>query len=1146
MGKILKYFSIVFFFIFIGLGLFIQSNWAKDKISQIIQEIALQQGSKLKIEKIEGRLPFQWKLSSVRLDIDIHRSIYIDRLDIRFSFLSLFNKRIEISYLRADRVDYTFCSLDDPKPTSSRLPYRLFIHSFNLKQVTVHNLSTNQQATYSAKGAIHFDREKESFYCRGHIQSDDMTAIVSLHKSGLSSEIDTDFSLTVKSKTAFAPFFTMPKTAFHVHFIANGPWQTWNTLLIRKMDSIQASPIKGNFHLQIDQMHFLQIPQWEGILKADGEFNLFPNQKFHFPSVSIQSDLIQLNGMADLNPDFLPQEVKAHFELPHLNYFSSLFDGHLKGHIFYDQKVCQIESQVPRLRFKNTIFENSDIQIDATYQNCQWIGALAFSSIQSELGFQGKGAFSVDNYETLTLSNFAIQSKNTSLVGDLSCNIKKFTNLEGGCLFQIDDLSPFSRFCTLPLGGQISGKFNFKEADVSCQILAKNIKVDHFTSERASFDFCVTDIFQKIKGKLSAEIYQCYMKELFLEDLHYSMEWDFIDWDYKLQASGEWKKPFQVNTEGRLTFSPKNLQLQCHTLNGIVLDKDIVLEKPFDFFLQDQEVFLSDLQMRVGEGSINSSLHIQPTTSSFVFHANHFPLDFASLLSQRFSLKGLSFIDIELKGSQNQLQGFINAFLERADIYPAGTKIPIQTKGTLQVNIDHNLLQLHTHLVATGQQFLDLSASLPISYTQSPFSLTLDSNRNISAQCMAEGHLEQLLDFINLGAQRLGGFLSTHLIFNGTLEHLFIWGPFQIQKGFYQNYFIGMDLNQIDVEAEALGSIIAFRDIHSQDEFNGSLEATATITVNPELPFELKGNISRFRPIQFDWLSAPCNGDFEILGNLKEGLIKGDLTVAEAQIRIPEKLPISLPSLPVQFVNQPDYQKNSISPNSSLYPFEYDLNIKASDNISLFGRGLNALLQGNVHLTGRNLDLLASGSLRVDRGKFSFGGKEFVITQGEVVFSEKESFLNIDCTTELPNMVVTILLRGTPTAPELTLQSTPPRATSDILASILFNKEIGELNAIQAIQLANAAVTLSGPNVIDALRQNLGIDRLSISSSEETGQISVQISKEFIKGVMVTLSQSTESSQVIVEVQLKRGFVLQAETQENNQGKFSVKWNKNY
>ena len=130
----------------------------------------------------------------------------------------------------------------------------------------------------------------------------------------------------------------------------------------------------------------------------------------------------------------------------------------------------------------------------------------------------------------------------------------------------------------------------------------------------------------------------------------------------------------------------------------------------------------------------------------------------------------------------------------------------------------------------------------------------------------------------------------------------------------------------------------------------------------------------------------------------------------------------------------------------------------------------------------------------------------------------------------MPDLTVTAMLRGPLTSPQLTFQSSPAMPTSSIIAQILFNKDISELNASQAAQLAYAIISLSGgagPNILETIHKNLGIDRLGISVNEETGKVSVQIGKYLTEGVMITLSQSTEQSHVIVEVELKGGFVLQ-------------------
>ena len=137
--------------------------------------------------------------------------------------------------------------------------------------------------------------------------------------------------------------------------------------------------------------------------------------------------------------------------------------------------------------------------------------------------------------------------------------------------------------------------------------------------------------------------------------------------------------------------------------------------------------------------------------------------------------------------------------------------------------------------------------------------------------------------------------------------------------------------------------------------------------------------------------------------------------------------------------------------------------------------------------------------------------------------------------------------RGSFSSPQLNFQSNPPLPTSQILARILFNKDVSELNASQAAQLAYTIINLSqgsGPNLLEKIHKNLGIDRLGISANE--GKVAVQIGKYLTEGVMITLSQSTDESHVIVEVELKGGFVLQGETHFNDQGKFIFKWNKNY
>ena len=146
-------------------------------------------------------------------------------------------------------------------------------------------------------------------------------------------------------------------------------------------------------------------------------------------------------------------------------------------------------------------------------------------------------------------------------------------------------------------------------------------------------------------------------------------------------------------------------------------------------------------------------------------------------------------------------------------------------------------------------------------------------------------------------------------------------------------------------------------------------------------------------------------------------------------------------------------------------------------------------------------------------------------------------------------------LDGPLNSPTLTFTSSPPLPLSAIMSLLIFGQDISEITGFQAMQLAAMASALStgsGGGGLDSSGQYLGIDRLAVVSSRSDGegeQYALQVGKYVIKGVLVSVSQgaSQGSSNVIVEVDLTHGFIFQAETQqEEEQGKFTIKWNVNF
>jgi len=84
------------------------------------------------------------------------------------------------------------------------------------------------------------------------------------------------------------------------------------------------------------------------------------------------------------------------------------------------------------------------------------------------------------------------------------------------------------------------------------------------------------------------------------------------------------------------------------------------------------------------------------------------------------------------------------------------------------------------------------------------------------------------------------------------------------------------------------------------------------------------------------------------------------------------------------------------------------------------------------------------------------------------------------------------MITGRPSKPELRLSSEPELPEDEVLSRLLFDRPIGQLSALEAVQLAQSAGQLtgllsSGPGVLGSVKRTLGVDRLEFRGSE-TGE----------------------------------------------------------
>jgi translocation and assembly module TamB len=258
--------------------------------------------------------------------------------------------------------------------------------------------------------------------------------------------------------------------------------------------------------------------------------------------------------------------------------------------------------------------------------------------------------------------------------------------------------------------------------------------------------------------------------------------------------------------------------------------------------------------------------------------------------------------------------------------------------------------------------------------------------------------------------------------------------------------------------------------------------------------------------------------------------LAGQVTINGANINIPKSLPPSVANLPIINRGETPPPPPPSPPNVAL-----NLLVRARDKIFVRGDGLFAELGGRLQITGTAADPDPEGGFTLIRGDFALAGKNLQFTSGTVSFNGDGFMptLDLEATATSNNVTSTLVVGGTAAQPTITLTSTPPAPSDEILANLLFGTGTQNLTAFQAASLAAALAQLSGVggggNPLDSVRSALGLDQLSLGGSG-SGPPSIEAGRYVAPGIYVGATQAT------VEINLYKGLKLDTATGTSGSG----------
>lgn len=353
-----------------------------------------------------------------------------------------------------------------------------------------------------------------------------------------------------------------------------------------------------------------------------------------------------------------------------------------------------------------------------------------------------------------------------------------------------------------------------------------------------------------------------------------------------------------------------------------------------------------------------------------------------------------------------------------------------------------------------------------------------------------------LFSFAGLARQQLSGPIALAADFGGRVDAPRLNGLIRADSLTYDNETYGTRLTRMKIAGRFTNDRFELTQLSARAG-DGTVQAQGTVGLSAAagFPIDVHATLANARLAASDALGATATGTIAVTSSKADGgLIKGDIRIPNARYEIIRQGQAEVAEL-TGVRRKSDLVKTTTQapPPAPVGLFKLDLRVHADNQLFVSGMGLESEWQADMHVGGTSLAPVVSGNLEIVRGTFTFNGKKFDVTKGQVTFDGgplSDPAINISATATTTDVDVTITITGTGSRPQIAFASTPALPQDEVLSRLLFGSSVTNLSAIQAIQLAAALNSLRGSggglNPLGKLRSVAGIDRLRLLGADST------------------------------------------------------------
>ena len=483
------------------------------------------------------------------------------------------------------------------------------------------------------------------------------------------------------------------------------------------------------------------------------------------------------------------------------------------------------------------------------------------------------------------------------------------------------------------------------------------------------------------------------------------------------------------------------------------------------------------------------------------------------------------------------------------------TEVPA-VSGNFSLSYSNDLVCASAQASLSTGGMAKAEMQIPLKMSLWPWVLQMEPDREMPISLEANLDLGVLNGLEAFSNGRIGGRLDLSLAHGGSVSNRSVTGTCVLTGGAYENSISGTVIRNAVVKLVAHDDMLLVESGSATDGGKGRMTLSGNMRLAPTegFPYAFKVGCSNARLVNRPDAEASLSGKLNVSGNVSSINAEGEVRLDEVLVKLQ-----NLRAVPASLETAHGGKTNAVGV------------VRGNTNITL---RLAVAIPGNLYIRGRTIDSAwagdmvfgyaggvpyLSGYIEPRRGTMLILKRPFKLAEGRIEFDGSWPpipALRITAVCSRADINASVHIVGNANNPEVTLTSVPSLPEDEIIARILFGKDMSTITPLQALSLASEATKLrkisGGGGIMDDVQSAIGVDRVEFREAGE-GNTSPEVAagkylgdRTYVEMRRTTSREQSGRSRLYLEQELRPNIVLEAESGIEMRSGVGVFWKKDY